>query len=61
MNYRQSCSMDSWKKSDDFPVAMAYVPWQKWGKTYEADKALCQGTVFPELDKPFGCWKGGRK
>ncbi len=35
------------------PLAMAYVPWQKWQKIYEAEKALCRGTIFEELDKPF--------
>lgn len=44
------------------PLAMAYVPWQYWNKTYELDKALCIGTIFPELDKPFlGYQGGGRK
>lgn len=36
-----------------FPVAMAYVPWQTWNHVYAFDKALCTGTLFPELDKPF--------
>ena len=43
-----------------FPVAMAYVPWQYWNEIYDYDKALCRGTLFPELDKPFlkgGCRK----
>lgn len=35
------------------PLAMAYVPWQRWGQTYELDKALQVGTIFPELNKPF--------
>ncbi len=61
MNNKYSCQSDSWKSIDNFPVAMAYVPWQYWGNVYEADKAFRQGTIFPELDKPFlGC-KGVRK
>ncbi|MEE0863123.1 MAG: spore coat associated protein CotJA [Lachnospiraceae bacterium] len=32
---------------------MAYVPFQIWNKTYELDKALQVGTLFPCLDKPF--------
>ena len=36
-----------------FPLAMAYVPWQRWGDLYCACKALQSGTVFEELDKPF--------
>lgn len=41
----------------DFSVAMAYVPWQRFSQTYDPDKALEVGTIFPELDKPF---LGGR-
>jgi hypothetical protein len=39
---------------DKFPVAMAYVPWQKFDKMYDdLEKAYCVGTIFPELNKPF--------
>ncbi|MBD5556391.1 MAG: spore coat associated protein CotJA [Roseburia sp.] len=38
---------------DEFVVAMAYVPWQKFGTVYDTDRALEVGTIFPELDKPF--------
>jgi len=38
---------------DDFPIAMAYVPWQKWNGAYPAEEALEKGTVFPELYLPF--------
>ncbi len=37
----------------DAPVGMAYVPWQKFTNTYEPQKALMVGTIFPELDLPF--------
>ena len=40
------------------PVAMAYVPWQEFQNLYPAEKALCRGTIFEELDKPFS-GKGG--
>ncbi|MBR2472605.1 MAG: spore coat associated protein CotJA [Clostridia bacterium] len=36
------------------PLAMAYVPWQCWGETYDAARALSRGTIFPQLDLPFG-------
>ncbi|MCI6771809.1 MAG: spore coat associated protein CotJA [Oscillospiraceae bacterium] len=38
-------------------VAMAYIPYQECNDVYPCDKALCVGTVFPVLDKPFlaGC------
>lgn len=39
---------------DKFPIAMAYVPWQKFDRMYDdLEKAYCAGTIFPELDKPF--------
>jgi len=39
---------------DNFPVAMAYVPWQKFDKICDnLEKAYCNGTIFPELTKPF--------
>ncbi len=39
---------------DKFPLAMAYVPWQKFDRVYEdLEKAYCNGTIFPELNKPF--------
>lgn len=37
----------------DAPVGMAYVPWQTFTNTYEPQKALRVGTIFPELDLPF--------
>ncbi|MFI3172818.1 MAG: spore coat associated protein CotJA [Eubacteriales bacterium] len=37
----------------DLPIAMAYVPWQKWENTFDTDKILSKGTLFPDLYKPF--------
>lgn len=48
-------TMDSFGQ---FPIAMAYVPWQRFAQTYDLCKALRAGTIFPELDKPF-CGKRG--
>ncbi len=39
------------------PLAMAYIPPQKWTIVYENNEALNAGTIFPALDLPF---KGGR-
>lgn len=39
-------------------IAMAYVPWQHFSRTYELEQAIETGTIFPELDKPF-TGKGG--
>lgn len=36
-----------------YPIAMAYVPVQKWQNIYKAETALMRGTVFPELYLPF--------
>ncbi len=42
------------KDFDRFPVAMAYVPWQRLTNMYEdLHEALENGTIFPELNKPF--------
>lgn len=39
---------------DQYPLAMAYVPWQHFEKMYDdLEKAYKYGTVFPELNKPF--------
>ena len=44
---------------DQFPIAMAYVPWQQNCNMYEnLDEAFRVGTIFPVLNKPF---KGGEK
>ena len=37
-----------------FPLAMAYVPWQHLTTIYEnLEEGYCNGTIFPELPKPF--------
>lgn len=38
---------------DRLPLGMAYVPMQQWRQTYEFDRGLQIGTIFPELNKPF--------
>ena len=49
----KECSFDK-KYTDNTPVAMAYVPWQHLTYIYEnLDEALKNGTIFPELNKPF--------
>ncbi len=37
----------------DLPLAMAYIPMQKWRDIYDPEVALERGTVFAELDKPW--------
>ena len=36
-------------------IAMATIPCQSWNETYDLDKALKEGTIFPELNKVFYC------
>lgn len=38
---------------DELPLTMVYGPMQALNKTYHSEDALCRGTLFPELDKPF--------
>lgn len=38
---------------EDTALAIGYVRWQNLCNVYEPEKALAQGTLFPELDKPF--------
>lgn len=51
----QSCSIRSnCSPLPENPVpGMAYVPFQQWDKTFEPERALDAGTLFPVLDKPF--------
>ena len=47
---------------DELPLTMSYVPMQKIGTLYSEQEALCRGTLFPELDKPFyGKFTGAEK
>ena len=42
------------EKIDNFPIAMAYVPWQHFEDMYDnLEKAFAVGTIFPELNMPF--------
>lgn len=58
MSYEQKCNkcIDQ-MPLENFPVAMAYVPWQTWGNLYDLDKAFEVGTIFKDLHKPFLCYK----
>ena len=37
----------------DASVTMAYIPLQETLESYSAEKALEEGTLFPDLNKPF--------
>lgn len=51
---------DEWHM-ENYALAMAYVPMQRLKNIYEPDEGLQYGTIFPELNKPFLGWKGGRR
>lgn len=38
---------------NELPLAMAYVPLQRWQDIYQADEGFQRGTIFQELDLPF--------
>lgn len=48
-----SCNQPVGEFPTHTPIAMAYVPFQQWEKTYDDAVALSRGTIFPSLDKPF--------
>lgn len=48
-----SCCCSGGSHAQGDVIAMASVPKQKWSQPYDVAKALKQGTIFPELDKPF--------
>lgn len=35
------------------PVGMAYVPFQKFHSVFEPEVGFVEGTIFPDLRKPF--------
>ncbi len=53
------CQRNDWP-GREFALAMAYVPIQRLHGLYELEEGLAYGTIFPELNKPFMGWRGGR-
>ena len=39
-------------------LAMVYSPIQAFRELYDVKIAICRGTIFKELDKPFLCHRG---
>ena len=48
----KECSFDK-KYTDNTPVAMAYVPWQRFKMYENLEEGFKIGTIFPDLNKPF--------
>ena len=62
-NTQANCScMANENSSQKMVLAMAYVPWQRWGNLYDLEQALIAGTIFADLNKPLretgGCCNG---
>jgi spore coat associated protein JA (CotJA) len=38
---------------DKLPLAMAYIPMQRWENVCNAQSGLAQGTIFKDLVKPY--------
>ena len=53
MDNRQNSTQCPSEQVCPFALTMVYIPMQKFGVTYDADRALSRGTLFPELDKPL--------
>lgn len=53
MDYNCQLGMNNYQPVDDMPLAMAYVPIQRFGNVYDLCKGFERGTIFPDLDKPF--------
>ncbi len=48
------CNKDTFASCiDSLPLAMAYVPMQKWRNVFDACQGLEHGTIFEELVKPW--------
>lgn len=47
---------DSMQTACTSRVGYAYVPVQTFNDIYSPAEALCRGTLFPELDMPFGMY-----
>ena len=53
----EGCGEGSWGLCD-YPLAMAYAPCQIFRALYDPATALSRGTLFTELDLPFGGAEG---
>ncbi len=54
MEHNECCTAAVMEK-----VGYAYVPFQKLGRVYTPERAMMQGTIFPELDIGIGEYERG--
>ena len=52
-NLSDPCGIAGTNRIDQFPVGMAYIPWQEFKDLYDPHQGLARGTLFKELDYPF--------
>ncbi len=53
------CSMEQMPDMTCGKVGYAFVPFQRLGRVYTPERAMQQGTVFPELDIGIGEYERG--
>lgn len=51
--YSADCAVQ--REGNEFPLAMAYVPWQTWRDVTDGRRGLAQGSIFNELVLNFEC------
>ena len=44
----------------NYKLGMVYSPYQEWQNIYPGEKALNEGTIFEELNKPFLGYKNNK-
>lgn len=57
-----TCITCALRATERMPVGMTYTPYQEFIRLYEPCEAICRGTIFCDLDKPFlmtNCQQGG--
>ena len=52
-HYMCDCKQENTYACDDYPIGMAYVPWQEFKNLHDPERGLHAGTIFMELEKPF--------
>lgn len=52
----QECMPIEYPTFGDFQVGYSYVPYQVLGELYTVEKGFSRGTIFPELDLPYGVY-----
>ena len=57
-NFGVSAGMNRVRRiiDNEYPIAMAYVPWQHWGETYDAVSGTESAVYRPKLRKGWKPW-----